>query len=84
MAGVLIAIALVVPGVLALGLPVVKPDGVAWLLWALPVLLACFLWVWAAGMSPGDQRIYYFAFAAWTTLWPAVGLVLRLMKRRNA
>ncbi len=84
MVGILIALALVLPGILALALPVVKPDGVAWILWALPVLLACFLWVWAAGMNPDGDRVFYFAFAAWTTLWPAVGLVLRSMKRRNA
>lgn len=83
MVGILVILALIVPGVLAFALPVVKPDGLAWFLWAIPVLLAVFLWIWAAGMPPGQNRIFYFAFAAWTTLWPAVALVLRMMKRRS-
>ncbi len=83
MVGILVILALIVPGVLAFALPVVKPDGLAWFLWAIPVLLAVFLWIWAASMPPGQNRIFYFAFAAWTTLWPAVALVLRLMKRRS-
>jgi hypothetical protein len=84
MVGILIVLALIVPGVLALALPVVKPDGLAWFLWSLPVLLAVGLWIWAASMYPDGNRIFYFAFAAWTSLWPLVALAIRLMKRKDA
>jgi hypothetical protein len=65
-----------VPGILALALPMVKPAWVAWVLWGIAAAIAAWAWFNALSTYPGTERVFYMAYAIWLTLWPIVALAI--------